>query len=201
MRMHLLAAAIGVLLFTACADKGGQAVGNDTTSVTDTVNIMHLHETEETWLDRFNRWFQAANQPIVAGYEKASSEVELADGEEWGCDWDMDYRAVNDAVRAAIQSNAVLHPDIAKAWLAALDGSDARKEVMSIGQLFMAHPYGQKTAAFYLVDKSAHEENGMVHVQFTPEHICGGSTMMGVVEVRLGRMDGRLVLVEAKYVE
>ena len=100
----------GVLLVSlfACSNTEG-SLPSAQSSTTDVMKeVVPNTETAQAYMDRFNSWFIASNKVVSDGYEKASSEVVLEDGGEWGCDWEMDAKAINAASRKAVQSTDLL---------------------------------------------------------------------------------------------
>lgn len=164
-------------------------------------------ETVEAYLERFNRWFSEANAPIAEGYEKASSEVVLEDGGEWGCDWEMDAKAIHAASRKAIQATDLLDPSLQKSWLSILDSADARGGVYAIGTLmhmgkYVPNYFGEKTSGFFLEQpkQPAMGTNGEIASVWYPETICSGQAVTGRIAVKLRAEKGKLMLVHAVYV-
>ncbi len=194
---------LAVLMGLGCGspDRQGLALSNLPVKVA-TVE----QETMEQYIIRFNEWYKVANRPVVEGYDKALSELVLEDGGEWDCYWEMDYKTINAAVREALNSNDVLQPQLSKAWLSIVEGYDAAQEVCTVGRLlfsekFTVPRYGDKMDSYFPVAKSIQMVDGFVNAQWEPGFICGGSTVQGLVHVKLALVQGQLQLAESEYRE
>jgi hypothetical protein len=187
----------------ACSPKNNPAWGKTATSG----GALQLEtETVDAFLARFNDWFRKANQLIMEGYEKASAAVELEEGGEWGCDWEMDYQTINAATRVAIQGTDVLHSDLVKTWLKVLDAADAQGVVYSVGRLmfmdgFEVNAFGEKIAEFYAVADVGKNDGEQWTTEWEPASLCAGMAVTGHVHVILTKKAEKFVLVGAKYVE
>jgi hypothetical protein len=163
-------------------------------------------ETVEAYLERFNTWYKKAHLPVSLGFEKALSELVLEDGGEWDCYWEMDYKTINAAVREALSTNDVLHPELTKVWLAVLESLDAKNEICTVGRLFFSEKfvvpaYGDKMGVYYLPNDGVTVGNGSAEAIFVPEYFCGGSTVTGVVYVKLVLVNGKYQMIDSEYRE
>jgi hypothetical protein len=163
-------------------------------------------ETMEAYLERFDTWFSEVNTLITEGFEKASAHIVLEEDEEWGCDWEMDVKAIHAASRKAIRATDLLDPSLQKSWLSILDSADAHGGIYTIGTLMHMGKYepnyfGDKTSGFFQ-EESVHPTkgtNGEIVSLWYPETICGGQAVTGRIAVKLREEMGKLLLVHAVY--
>lgn len=169
---------------------------------------LKVMETPAEFTARFNAWLAQANAPVQAGHDAASESVQLEEGEEWGCEWEMDFREVNAAARKAVEGTDLLGTELKQHWLAVLDSATRKGTVYGVGTLVVMGRYdvdgwGTDVGAFYLVEEPATDEpaaTGILTADWSLEPICAGYSMGGRIHVELHRTaSGRLELVGVRF--
>jgi hypothetical protein len=165
-----------------------------------------MKESPAAFTDRYNGWLLDANALIEAGYKAASEAVSLEEGEEWGCEWEMDGKAVRAAVRKAVKGNDLFAPALQERWLSILDSADREGALYGAGSLlvmgrFDPNCWGEKLHAVYLDMPDAQASDaGDSRFGWRLEDICAGQSLTGQVTVHVQRLpDGRLQMLDATF--
>lgn len=167
-------------------------------------------ETSTEFTARFNAWLKLANAPVQAGHDRAIANIgELSEGEEWGCEWEMDHHEVNAAARKAVKETDLLGADLQKHWLSILDSASKAGTVYGIGTLVVMGRYdsncwGTDVATFYSMDTDNNAPNtseGSTKAAWTMEPICAGYALAGTIWIELQSTEsGKLELVGTRFV-
>lgn len=167
-------------------------------------------ETSTEFTARFNAWLKLANAPVQAGHDRAVANIgELSEGEEWGCEWEMDHHEVNAAARKAVKETDLLGAELQKHWLSILDSASKAGTVYGIGTLVVMGRYdsncwGTDVATFYSMDtdnKAPNTSGASKKAAWTMEPICAGYALAGTIWIELQSTEsGKLELVGTRFV-